>query len=218
MPEEDGPENHRGVDHAVVTPAVGVVAALVNGVDDHHNGDEDYSQHNQPRHTLPSAGVAGGVGAAGLGVAQAEILVVDLVELFIEGQDRLVAQAAGQGVLQLGDCLVGQDGGEVVSRGHKPVLVPGGDGQNGVPLAQAHVGALEPGELLQVAGGTGGHNGHHAVVAVVPVGVVEGDLLLRLGGQDARVVPNPFFVLGGGQALVQAWAGSRGGRVGCGAF
>ena len=58
----DGPENHRGVDHAVVTPAVGVVAALVNGVDDHHNGDEDYSQHNQPRHTLPSAGVAGGLG------------------------------------------------------------------------------------------------------------------------------------------------------------
>ena len=201
VPEEDRPEHHRGIGHAVITGAVGVVTGPVDGGQHHHQQDGDDRQHSD------AAGPAGlGVGAVGaaLRVAQAEVLLINLVQRLVEGQDRPVVQVAGQNVLQVGDHPVGQDRGEIVAGDDEIVLVLDRNCQNSIPLAQAHVQSLVPGKGLGVGDlGVCRDQGHHALIAVIPVGVIKMNPLFRVGGQNAAIVPEELFNALCGQAFVQ---------------
>ena len=58
VPEENGAEYHRRVEHAIVALPVRIVAHLVNGVEHHNNSDQQEQKHHKPGKLPALAAVA----------------------------------------------------------------------------------------------------------------------------------------------------------------
>lgn len=94
MPEEDGPEHHRGIDYAVILPPVGVVSGLVNGVNDQDNGDKNNDQYENADHPVCATGIIGAVAAVIVQIAQTVAVHIELVQLHKQVEDTVAILAA----------------------------------------------------------------------------------------------------------------------------
>lgn len=89
------------------------------------------------------------------------------------------------------------------------------DRQHRVRGGQLHALPQVVGKIVQnAAHRIGGGYHDNAAVTLVPVGIIETNGLLLLGGQDPRAVQNMVLKLLGGQAHIQAHVLGLGGRWG----
>ena len=89
MPEQDGPEDHRGIDHPVVPGSIGLVP---HAVDEGENQDQDDQEYHQPDQR--GGGPVAAVGAGAVQVAQAVVVHIELVQLQKQIEDTVAIFAA----------------------------------------------------------------------------------------------------------------------------
>lgn len=189
MPEEDRPEHIGWGGHPIKTCPVAVVARPVDGGEHHQGRHQKDQQGDHPHGPLIDL-----VAPSPSGVAQSEVVYIYLVHLRKEGQHTLFkalgTKVAGKHPIQPGSHTAGQDGGEVVACSHVIELVIHRSHQQGVALAQADLGPLVVSIAFDVLPIQAVHHqyGDQTVVPIVPVGVIEADLLLCGGGQHPGLI------------------------------
>ena len=172
MPEEDGPEHHRRVRNPVIPAAVLVIAVLIG-----HRGRQEEQDNADHRHRHPVHPDAVGRTLLQRSISVAEAALIDLVHPLIEAEHAVLPGIPREDPpVQLLHKPVGKNGGKL--RPRIEIVAPGGllNVQDGVALSQAHLGPGVQRGLLQIPGPGALHirsgQGHHAVIALLPVGII----------------------------------------------
>ena len=197
MPEQDGPEHHGWIEDAVIPLAVGGVAQVV------HDGGDDQND-DQQHHPAHNGGSTAGLGTRRGSGTVAVVVQVVLVQGGEQVQHPFAVRSGRHAVIEVlaevdPDLAVRQ--GVIHAHGEIGVPVLRVDGQIAVVGPQFKFLCPVIGVLLQAGVGSGGQGLHHddAAVSLIPVGVVQANLLLLLVGEHPGKVSDPLLIGPGGQ-------------------